>query len=65
VLAFVCAYYVVWTTADALVLRGHEWGWGLRVVPNVLYYGAFVPFAYTTFFASRNAASSTSVHAAR
>jgi hypothetical protein len=65
VLAFVCVYYVLWTTADVLVLRGHEWGWGLRVVPNLLYYGAFVPFAYARFFAARNAASSTSVQTAR
>jgi hypothetical protein len=65
VLAFVCAYYVLWTTADLLVLGGHEWGWGLRVVPNLLYYGVFVPFAYDRFFAARNAASSTSVQTAR
>jgi hypothetical protein len=65
VLGFVAGYYVLWTTADVLVLRGFEWGWGLRVVPNLLYYGAFVPFAYWRFFAARNAASSTSVQTAR
>jgi hypothetical protein len=50
VLGFVCAYYVLWVTSDVLVMTGHEWGWGLRVVPNLLYYGAFVPFAYFRFF---------------
>jgi hypothetical protein len=65
VLGFVVAYYVLWTAADVIVLRGYEWGWGLRVVPNLLYYGVFVPFAYWRFFAARNAASSTSVQTAR
>jgi hypothetical protein len=65
VLGFVCAYYLLWVTSDLLVLAGYEWAWGLRIVPNVLYYGAFVPFAYATFFASSSAASSTSTQAAR
>jgi hypothetical protein len=60
VLGFVCLYYVLWATADVLILGGRDAGWGLRVVPNVLYYGAFVPFAYWRFFA---AASSRSTHA--
>jgi hypothetical protein len=65
VLGYVCAYYLLWVTSDLLVLAGHEWAWGLRVVPNVLYYGAFVPFAHETFFASRSAASRTSTQTAR
>jgi hypothetical protein len=65
VLGFVVVYYVLWTTADVIALRGHEWGWGLRMVPNLLYYGVFVPFAYWRFFADRNADSSTSVQTAR
>ena len=65
VLGFVVGYYVLWTVADVLVLRGREWGWGLRIVPNLLYYGAFVPFAYWRFFAARNAASSASVQTSR
>ncbi len=65
VLAVVVAYYALWAIADVLVLRGREWGWGLRIVPNLLYYGAFVPFAYWRFFAARNAASSTSVQTSR
>lgn len=50
VLAFVVAYYLLWAASDVLVLSGYEGGWGLRVVPNLLYYGAFVPFAYWRFF---------------
>jgi hypothetical protein len=65
VLAYVVVYYVLWAAADVLVLRGREWGWGVRIVPNLLYYGAFVPFAYWRFFAATNAASSTSVQTAR
>ncbi len=64
-LAIVVAYYVLWATADVVILAGRDWGWALRVVPNQLYYGVFVPAAYALFFASRNAASSTSTHAAR
>jgi hypothetical protein len=64
-LALVVAYYVLWLLADVLVLRGSEWGWGLRIVPNLLYYGAFVPFAYCRFFAAPNAAASTSVQTSR
>jgi hypothetical protein len=62
VFAFVLLYYVLWATADVLILTGRDAGWGLRVVPNVLYYGAFVPAAYWRFFA---AASSRSTHASR
>ena len=50
VLAFVCAYYVLWVASDVLVMSGYDAGWGLRVVPNVLYYGVFVPFCYWRFF---------------
>ncbi len=50
VLGFVCAYYVLWVASDVLVLTGRDVGWALRVVPNLLYYGAFVPFAYFRFF---------------
>jgi hypothetical protein len=62
VLAFVLLYYVLWATADALILGGRDVGWGVRVVANVLYYGAFVPAAYWRFFV---AASSRSTHTSR
>jgi len=65
VLGFVAGYYALWALADVLILSGRDGGWGLRVVPNLLYYGVFVPAAYQRFFASRYAASSTSTHTAR
>lgn len=66
VAGMVIAYYVLWATADVVILSGVDAGWALRIVPNLLYYGAFVPFAYARFFASGpSAATSSSVHAAR
>ena len=65
VLGVVLAYYVLWVTADVVVLLGHDGGWGLRVVANLLYYGAFVPLAYARFFAARSVVSSSSTQAAR
>ena len=50
VMAFVATYYLLWFASDALVARGVDAGWALRVVPNVLYYGVLVPFAYWRFF---------------
>jgi DNA polymerase-3 subunit chi len=32
-------------SADVLILMGVDAGWGLRVIPNQLYYAFFVPFA--------------------
>jgi len=63
VLAFVVLYYVLWPLADVLALNGEDRGWALRMVPNQLYYGLFVPFAYARFF-SAQAASSASTQAA-
>ena len=37
--------YALWATADLVLLAGIESGYGLRIVPNVLYYAGFVPFA--------------------
>jgi len=59
VLGFVVLYYALWALADVLILGAHDRGWALRIVPNQLYYGFFVPFAYVRFF-SAHAASSTS-----
>ncbi len=40
---FVAVYYSLWATADAvLLLTGWDLGFGLRVVPNALYYGGFI-----------------------
>jgi len=63
VLGVVVAYYVLWAAADVITLSGHDWGWGLRIVPNLLYYGALVPVAYACFFPSAIARSSTSSQA--
>jgi len=62
VLGVVLAYYALWLASDVIVLRGHDVGWALRVLPNLLYYGAFVPIAYARFFA---AASSRATQASR
>jgi hypothetical protein len=51
VTAYVAAYYGLWALSDALLLAGCEWAWGLRALPNQLYYGLFVPFASARFFA--------------
>lgn len=51
VTAYVAAYYALWALADVAILAGVEAGWGLRVVPNQLYYALFVPFAFARFFA--------------
>jgi hypothetical protein len=62
VLAFVVLYYALWALSDVVTLSGYDWGWGLRMLPNQLYYGLFVPFAYLRFF--RTPASSASTQAA-
>lgn len=38
--------YFGWALADAVLLLGIEAGHLLRIVPNVLYYGAFLPFVF-------------------
>jgi hypothetical protein len=65
VFAVVLGYYVLWAAADLVVRSGREWGWGLRILPNVLYYGAFVPVVYARFFAASSVRSSRSIQAAR
>lgn len=55
VLAFVAAQYVLWATADVLVLSGVEAGFGLRLVPNVMYYALFLPMVFVTAPASDRA----------
>ncbi len=48
-LTFFLAQYALWVLSDVLLLAGHAWAAGLRVVPNALYYGGFL------FFAARRA----------
>ncbi|MGD9763782.1 MAG: hypothetical protein AB7V27_08730 [Candidatus Binatia bacterium] len=51
-LAYVAIYYALWAAADVLIqLAGRDAGWLLRTVPNQLYYGFWVPFAFWRFFA--------------
>lgn len=46
--AFELVQYAGWAIADIIILRGHDWGFGVRLIPNVLYYAAFAPFAVFT-----------------
>lgn len=51
VVEWVLAYYLLWASADVLILVGGlDVGWLLRVLPNQLYYSFFLPFAYARFF---------------
>jgi hypothetical protein len=47
--------YFGWAICDVLIFTGLELGHVLRIVPNVLYYGAFVPFVYLAAPASLKA----------
>lgn len=47
--------YFGWAAADLVILLGVDAGHLLRVVPNVLYYGAFLPFVFATAPASMRA----------
>ena len=42
------AVYALWITADVLILAGYPSALLLRIVPNLLYYAAFVPFVWHT-----------------
>lgn len=51
VLGYSAAYYALWLTADLLIVVGElDLGWAIRIVPNQLYYGLWVPFVYARFF---------------
>jgi hypothetical protein len=54
---YVALYYALWVIADLLIARGADWAWALRIVPNQLYYGFWVPFAYLVFFSPRYSAN--------
>lgn len=45
VMGFVALQYGLWALADVVILAGASEGFALRLVPNVMYYGAFVGFA--------------------
>jgi hypothetical protein len=44
-LTFFLVQYGLWVVSDVLILSGVEAAWGLRLVPNALYYGLFLLFA--------------------
>lgn len=43
---FEIAQYVLWASADIVILLGADVGYLLRFVPNLMYYTAFVPFVW-------------------
>lgn len=47
--------YFGWALSDVVILLGVDAGHLLRLVPNVLYYGAFLPFVFVTAPASLRA----------
>lgn len=48
---FVAVYYLLWASADVVILAlGLDIGWGIRMIPNQLYYAFTVPIAYELFF---------------
>lgn len=53
VLLYSAAYYLLWASADVIILAGSDLGWALRVLPNQLYYSFCVPFVWWRFFAAR------------
>lgn len=46
VLLYALLTYGLWIAADVVILSGVDLGYLVRVVPNVLYYGAYAPFVY-------------------
>jgi len=50
VCAYVALYYGLWAVCDALwLLLDLDAAWGLRALPNQLYYACFVPFVWLTY----------------
>jgi hypothetical protein len=43
---FELVQYVLWSSADVAILAGVQAGYWLRMLPNALYYAAFVPFVW-------------------
>jgi hypothetical protein len=46
IVAFVAVQYALWASADVVILQGIDAGFALRLVPNLLYYAAFLPFVW-------------------
>jgi hypothetical protein len=43
---FVLAQYALWAFADVLIIAGIDGGFGVRLVPNIMYYAVFLGFAW-------------------
>jgi len=52
--AYVASYYLLWASCDVLILLGVDEGWGLRMLPNQLYYALWVPFVYVRYWSTRS-----------
>lgn len=65
VIAYVAIYYGLWATADILIIAGLDLGWGLRIVPNQLYYAFYLPVAYVLFFSSWYVETSSTAQTSR
>jgi hypothetical protein len=51
---YAAAYYALWALSDALLLAAElDAGWGLRMLPNQLYYAFWVPFVFAAFLSRR------------
>jgi hypothetical protein len=46
VTSFVLVQYAGWALADVLILSGASWGYGVRLIPNTMYYAGFLPYVY-------------------
>lgn len=46
--SYAMLYYALWAISDVFILSGLDLGYGLRVLPNILYYGLFLPFVFWT-----------------
>lgn len=44
--AFIVAQYAGWALADVVILSGGQWGFALRLAPNVMYYALFLPVVF-------------------
>ncbi len=48
VFGFFLVGYAGWAISDIIILSGQEWGHGLRIVPNLMYYAGIIPLVYFT-----------------
>lgn len=46
IFAFVLVQYLLWAAADVVILSGADVGYGLRLIPNIMYYAVFLLFVW-------------------